>query len=137
MYPGRVSITEMFMDCDGSLACVGAQLRSVDWTAGVVLAGCIFWFVFVWVCMGNPYKQVLVSGVWYRQDKVAQLIFDELQALQLRPLPIERIYALEDDVVRLMHQHELLVHGKSWLDGGKRKAKDVPVRAMYDTIVHQ
>lgn len=123
--------------CHGSLTCIGETARTVDVAVWVWLGLTVVWIVLVWLRAGNPYKRVLVYGVWYHQDKVARLTQNDLAARGLKPLPKERIYALAAALIQTMHQQHWLVNGKVWLDGGTTTAKDLTVTEMLEVVLHQ
>jgi hypothetical protein len=63
----------------------------------------------VWLWAGDPRKRVLVYGVWYHQERIARQVNRQLRVHGLAPLPHERLYVLEDGIVRLLRE-------LGWLD---------------------
>lgn len=124
--------------CPGrdALTCAGPLLGSAEVFSWAWLGLCLGWFVIVWLRMGDPRRRVLVYGVWYRQDKVARAITRQLQERGLPSLPQARVYALEEDVLRLMRARGWLVFGDASLDGGQqRTAVAVAPETMVDRIL--
>lgn len=117
-----------------ALACTGALAGSAEGFAWVCFGICLLWFVIVWLRLGNPYKHVLVYGVWYHQEKVARQINRQLRQRGLAPLPHERLYALEESVLQVMRAKGWLVYGEAWLDGGRTRT---PVEVPLETMVHE
>ena len=122
-------------DCrgHGALACLGTLAGTAEWTAWAWFGGFVLWFVIVWLRMGDPRKRVLVYGVWYHQEKVARQINHELRARGLASLPQERLYTLEDSVLRVMRAKGWLVYGDAWLAGG-RQQQAAPVDVTPETM---
>lgn len=118
----------------GSLACVGALAGSAEAYAWAWFGGCVLWFLIVWLRMGDPRKRVLVYGMWYHQDKVAREVNRQLQTRGLAPLPDERLYALEEAVLRLMRTRGWLVYGDTYLDGGRKRT---PVEIPPDEMARE
>jgi len=123
--------------CRNAPACISETIRGVEWPAWACLGGVMIWFLLVWLRTGNLYKRVLVYGIWYRQDKVARLVQHELQNRGLKPLPTERIYALEFTLVHFMQAQHWLVNGKTWLDGGNYTPKEIPTAEMLGVVLSQ
>lgn len=103
----------LLRQCPGhaSLACVGALTASVPWAGWLWFGICTGWFVFVWLRIGDPRKRVLVSGVWYQQDRAAGVVNRRLRAQGLLPLAPERLYQIEGVLVRWLNQHGWLGPG--------------------------
>ncbi|HEV2237215.1 MAG TPA: hypothetical protein VGR57_11190 [Ktedonobacterales bacterium] len=93
----------------GSLACLGSLVGSVEGFAWGWFGICVGWFVVVWLWTGDPRKRMLVYGVWYHQERVARQVNQRLQAQELAPLPQEQLYALEEGVLRVLR-------ARGWLD---------------------
>lgn len=93
--------------CPGhaSLACTGALASSTTWIAWAWFSLFVFWFVFVWLRFGDPRKRVLVSGIWYQQDRAAELVNRQMRARGLAPLAPARLYTLQTGLVRWLNWH--------------------------------
>lgn len=127
-------------NCQGhaSLACAGSLAGSAQFFGWALLAGGVVWFLMVWLRAGDPRKHVLVYGVWYHQEKVALEVNRQLQASGMESLPDERLYALEESVLRLMRTQGWLVYGDAYLDGGrKRTVIEVPPEVMVREALHE
>ena len=118
-----VSTRVALQRCNGSFSCV---LTSAEWPAWVWFGLCAFWFFFVWLRLGDTRKRVLVYGVWYHQEKVARLIAQQLREEGQTPITKERHYALQEQIVRLLHTERWLIHDKEWLDGKNVVARQAP-----------
>lgn len=99
-----------------ALTCMGTLVRATEAPAWGWSSMWVLWFVVVWLWMGDPRKRILVPGVWYHQEVVARQINRELRRQGLAPLPRERLYALENNLVRLLR-----VSG--WLNAGAAAAQ--------------
>ena len=127
-------------DCGGeqALTCAGTLARSAQFVGWAWFGMCAVWFGFVWMRLGDPRKRALVYGVWYHQERVARRLARELQAQGLAPLPQDRVYALEEAVLRLMRARGWLVYGDAWMDGGRhRTAVTVPLETMSAEALRQ
>lgn len=117
--------------CGGSYGCLVGSAEFPAW----VWFGLFFgWFTFVWLRVSNPRKRVLVYGVWYYQQRAARPVIERLQALGLPLLPKERVYALDEAVVGELHGQGWLVHGKAWLDGEPRTAREASLAEIVAAV---
>ena len=103
----------LLRQCPGhaSLTCVGALTASVPWEGWLWLGICTGWFVLVWLRIGDPRKRVLVSGVWYQQDRAAGVVNRRLRAQGLAPMAPQRLYQIETVLVRWLNEHGWLGPG--------------------------
>ncbi len=120
--------------CDGSVTCV---LTSAQWPAWMLFGLFAVWFFFVWVRMGDARKRVLVYGVWYHQEKVARLIARHLRDEGKPTVSMERLYELQEQVVRLLHTQRWLSHGKTWLDGRNTIVREASLEAIIAEILSE
>jgi hypothetical protein len=96
---------------------------------------CAAWFFFVWLRIGDARKRVLVYGVWYHQEKVARLITRELHAEGQPIVTKERLYELQEQVVRLLHTQRWLTHGRTWLDGRNTIAREASLQEITAEVL--
>jgi hypothetical protein len=104
----------------GALTCMGTLVGTVQFSAWGWFGLCLLWFLVVWLLVGDPRKRVLVPGVWYHQERLARQVNRRLCAQGMAPLPSERLYALEEGVVRVLR-------AQGWLNPPPAaRANDVP-----------
>jgi hypothetical protein len=125
--------------CGGSVGCL---LGSGPFPLWVWFGLWVIWFSFVWVRMGDPRKRVLVYGVWYHQARLARQTARHLREQGLAAVPQMRLYALEDELVRLLHTHGWLAIGHPRLADGRPSdvqavaPADIPAIMLQEPAFH-